>query len=309
MNKSTSPKIDFLTEVDFGSILTNPILDIAARVWDEDRYDAFKICYRSMRRIDDLVDDRKISGSQISPQEASVISRMMFDWLHSIQRRENDDSYQREFLGTLQTFAIPLWPWERLCNAMLYDLTHNGFSSFAQFLRYTEGAAIAPAAVFVHLCGINQVGERYTGPQFDLRKAARPLAIFSYVVHIIRDFEKDQLRGLNYFSDELLRKHGLSIENLREVAESKIPTDAFRGLMRDYQRIGLYYQALARRTLDGLMPMLEPRYQLSLDLIYSLYLQVFEKLNPRDGQFNGDSLQPSSSEISAQIESTIRQFE
>jgi hypothetical protein len=51
--------IDFAIDVEFDKILTNPILDIAARFWEKDRYEAFKVCYRSMRVIDDLVDNRK----------------------------------------------------------------------------------------------------------------------------------------------------------------------------------------------------------------------------------------------------------
>lgn len=54
-------------ELDFQQILTNPILDIAAHVWEEERYNAFKICYRTMRILDDLVDDRK-SIASAAPQ-------------------------------------------------------------------------------------------------------------------------------------------------------------------------------------------------------------------------------------------------
>ncbi len=49
----------FTDELDFGKVLKNPILDIAARLWEDDRYEAFKTCYRSMRAIDDLVDGVK----------------------------------------------------------------------------------------------------------------------------------------------------------------------------------------------------------------------------------------------------------
>ncbi len=30
--------------------------------------------------------------------------------------------------------------------------------------------------------------------------------MFSYLVHIIRDFQKDQLNNLNYFADESIRQ-------------------------------------------------------------------------------------------------------
>ena len=37
-----------------------------------------------------------------------------------------------------------------------------------------------------------------------LRSAATPCAMFSYLVHIIRDFQKDQQNNLNYFADDVM---------------------------------------------------------------------------------------------------------
>ena len=62
---------------DFEKILTNPILDIAARVWETDRYDAFKTCYRSMRWIDDLVDNRKALKLPITIEESRQMKSTM----------------------------------------------------------------------------------------------------------------------------------------------------------------------------------------------------------------------------------------
>ena len=44
-----------INNVDFQQILKNPILDIAAHFWEDERYDAFKICYKSMRVVDILL--------------------------------------------------------------------------------------------------------------------------------------------------------------------------------------------------------------------------------------------------------------
>ena len=71
MTTQPDGSLDFAVNLDFSEILTNPILDIAARFWDDDRYAAFKICYRSMRLIDDLVDERKESGGPITQQESA----------------------------------------------------------------------------------------------------------------------------------------------------------------------------------------------------------------------------------------------
>jgi len=183
----SSNQLTFDPEFDsnFEDILTNPILDIAARFWDHDRYQAFRICYRSMRRIDDLVDHKKASATQISRGEAEKLRLMMFDWLEGIRNKDFSDPFRREFVHILEKFQIPFWPWERLYESMVYDLAHDGYPSLLTFLRYAEGAAVAPASVFMHLCGVSEDSGTYRPPDFDIRLAARPLALFSYLVHII----------------------------------------------------------------------------------------------------------------------------
>ena len=43
--------------------------------------------------------------------------------------------------------------------------------------------------------------------------------------------------------------------------------------------------------------MLQPRYRLSLEMIYQLYLQIFERIDPQQGTFTGAELQPEPAEI------------
>ncbi|MEW6050776.1 MAG: squalene/phytoene synthase family protein [Candidatus Zixiibacteriota bacterium] len=300
--------LDFAPHLDFSQILTNPILDIAARFWDDDRYQAFRVCYRSMRRIDDLVDDRKSSAGPIDSREAAQLAGLINGWLGMVRRREPTDEYHTEFYDTLERFDLPLWPWERLGKAMIFDLTHNGFATFAEFLRYSEGAAVAPASIFMHLCGISNNGAGFRRPTYDIRLAARRLAIFSYIVHILRDFEKDQKAGLNYFSDDIVTRHGLTHSEVRQVASGGEPTPSFRDLVCTYVRIGAYYQRRARRTIDSIKRYLEPRYQLSLEIIYSLYTQIFERIEPARGQFTALALAPSAGEVQTRIEETVARF-
>lgn len=301
-------RLDFATHLDFSVILTNPIMDIAARFWESDRYEAFRVCYRSMRMIDDLVDNRKSNGPSISCEEAELLSAEMQRWVDTIRSGDASDEFGRTFLHTCERFDMPLWPWERLCRAMIYDLQHEGFASFLVFARYTEGAAIAPAAVFMHLCGVRKTDGRYLRPAYDIRQAARMLALFSYLVHILRDFEKDQLSNLNYYADTLIQRHHLTRADLKQIAESNVPTPDFRALIQDYHRIAGFYRAGAQRQINLLLPLLEPRYQLSLQMIYGLYNQIFEKVDPQAGQFTTKSLNPSLSEVQARIEHIIEHF-
>ncbi|MDH3891145.1 MAG: squalene/phytoene synthase family protein [candidate division Zixibacteria bacterium] len=298
-----------MSEVDFSRILTNPILDIAARLWDIDRYAAFQVCYRSMRFVDDLVDDARTSERPMSDTKRSELANDIGRIVEQLQEGKSTDRRQQQLLEVLNNFQIPVWPWQRLAGAMLYDLHHDGFASFHIFLRYCEGAAIAPAAVFVHLCGIGLSRGEVSLPPFDIRRVARPLAIFSYLTHILRDFHKDQTAGLNYFSDDLLRKHDLTPASLEQIAESGTRPQSFRRLMADYCRMADYYRRRARAVLDFTASVLPPRYRTSLELIYELYLQVFERFDPLDTLYTSGELNPTPAEVQARIELTLARSE
>ncbi len=307
MQDHSNSYIDFAIDLDFSEILTNPILDIAARFWDDDRYEAFRICYRSMRVVDDLVDNQKSVGRQLSRDEQNLFASMIDDWINSLRRKRAVDLFQEQLLETIERFRLPLWPWEKLANAMLYDLYHNGFPSFLQFLRYTEGAAIAPAAVFMHLCGVERNGDHYQPPAFDIRAEARPLALFSYLVHIMRDFEKDQKDHLNYFAETIMSEEGLTETDLREAAQGNINRPV-RDLMQRYKVLADYYRHRARLRLDRLLPRLAPRYQLSLEVIYGLYHQIFQRVNPDTGTFTTIEHNPRPEEIQADLDRIVGSF-
>ena len=309
MNSNDEIKLELAPELDFREILTNPILDIAARFWENDRYAAFRICYRSMRVIDDLVDDRKASGVTITPEEELEYAEMMTTWLESLKRREAGDQLQEELLGTIDRFHIPLWPWQRLIRAMIYDLSHSAYRSFTTFLRYAEGAAVAPASVFMHLCGVDFRDGKYVVPTFDIRQAARPLAIFSYLVHIMRDFQKDHQNNLNYFADSILRDSGVTPADLAAIANGGRISPGFRQLMRTYRHMAEFYRRKARRTIDGISPVLQRRYRVSLEIIYSLYLQIFERVKPDTGSFTTEEMNPSPAQIQQRIEATLAAFQ
>lgn len=309
MVEQNRTELGFALKLDFNQILANPILDIAARFWDDERYEAFRVCYRSMRIVDDLVDNRKATGLEISDGERKQYSRIISDWLESITHGTPDDAFQQELAATIERFQIPIWPWEKLASAMLYDLAHDGYPTFRAFLQYCEGAAVAPASVFMHLCGLVEKEGVYRKPDFDSRKAARPLAVFSYLVHIIRDFQKDQQNNLNYFAHNLVRQHGLSGPQLKEIAEMGEISRSFRNLMAQYLGFAESYRQKARKTIDQVLPYLKSRYRLSLEIIYSLYFQIFERIDPQNSKFTPSELNPGSGEIQDRIDRTIAAFQ
>lgn len=304
-----SKYFDFVHDLDFEQILTNPILDIAASVWDEERYDAFKVCYRSMRIIDDLIDDRKAIGEDISETEKRQFENAINALVGSLSNGQQYDPVQQQLVETIEKFDIPLWPWQKLSKAMVYDLDHEEFSTFKVFLKYSEGAAVAPGSIFMHLCGVVRENGRYQSPQFDIQNAARPLALFCYLVHIIRDFQQDQSNNLNCFADDLMAENGLDQSMLKEMAAGGEIDSGFRNLMKEYYASAEHYRHIARQMIDNTGAYLEPRYKLSLEIIYNLYLQIFERIDIQNGNFTGAELNPSPEEVQDRINMTISSFE
>ena len=61
-----------LSKIDFHKIKDHPNILIAARFWEDDRYEAAKTVYKFMRYIDDMIDDRKSLDGVLSCMEKKM---------------------------------------------------------------------------------------------------------------------------------------------------------------------------------------------------------------------------------------------
>jgi phytoene synthase len=300
-------KADLIEKED--DLHNNPILDIAARFWEKDRYNAFKILYRPMRIIDDFIDNHKSADNGISESEKKHFTVMINDWVKSLYSANSDKAAYLNLVGTITRFQIPLWPWRSFSESMIYDIHHTGFRTFSIFLRYAEGAVVAPAAIVAHMCGLVKENGHYSAPRFDIRRVARPAALFCYLVHIIRDFQKDQNKKLIYFAESLLAKNGLNSRMLGEIACKGKISPGFRNLMGEYYTLAEHYRRKTRQSIDNIGDFLEPQYRLSIEIIYGLYMQIFERINVNKGRFTTEELNPSTKEIKDRISQIISAFE
>jgi phytoene/squalene synthetase len=306
-----SHKDEFLesfNSIDFNKIKDHPNILVAANFWDEDRFCAAKICYKLMRAIDDLIDNHKAKNKLIAPEERMQFISNVEDWLKVIIVSEECDPFHGKLKETIEKFRIPLWPMELFAKSMIFDINNDGFPTLASFLEYSGGASVAPASIFVHLNSLQKRHGLYEPPQFDVKWAATPCAIFSYAVHIIRDFQKDQLNNLSYFADDLIIKNGLSRKMLREFAEGKPVDDNFRNLMHQYYLLADEYKLKTYHIIKEIRPLLEPRYQLSLEIIFDLYLMVFERIDLKNGKFTTEELNPTPEETRERVYKKITKF-
>jgi phytoene/squalene synthetase len=309
MNSQLDTYLTIFNKLDFEKIIDHPNILIAANFWDEDRFLAAKTCYRFMRAIDDLIDNYKSENQEIAERERELFEKEVKQWINSIRKNDGSDPWKNKLTETMNRFKIPLWTMETFATSMIYDIYHDGFASVKTFLDYTKGASIAPASVFVHLCGITYSNSRYMAPVFDVRNAATPCAVFSYIVHIIRDFQKDQHNNLNYFADDLIAKYGLDRQQLKAISNGADIPMGFRGLIREYYQLADDYRLKTYRMIQDIKPFVGPRYQLSLEIIFNLYLMVFERINPESGLFTAQELNPTPLEIRERVYQTILAFQ
>jgi phytoene/squalene synthetase len=308
MNSQKDKFLEIFNSIDFEQIKDHPNILIAANFWDNDRYCAAKICYKFMRAIDDLIDNHKAKNKHIEPEERKEFVANVDEWLKMIVVSKECNALQGELKETFEKFRIPVWPMEVFAKSMIYDINNNGFPTLSAFLDYAGGASVAPASIFVHLNGLQNINGRYEAPQFDVKWAATPCAIFSYLVHIIRDFQKDQLNNLSYFADDLIIKNHLTRSILLEFANGKPVNNNFRNLIRQYYSLADEYRRTTYDIIKEIRPLLEPRYQLSLEIIFDLYLMVFERIDTKNGTFTTEELNPTPEETRQRVYNTILNF-
>jgi phytoene/squalene synthetase len=308
MNSNREIFMEIHNSIDYNKFKDHPNILIAANFWEQDRYCAAKTCYKFMRAIDDMIDDHKSKNKLIAPNRRKKFTANVNEWLKMIIVSEECNPLQLELLETVKRFRIPLWPLEDFAESMIYDINNDGFPTLDTYLAYSMGASVAPASIFVHLNGLQKNGGDFEDPPFDVKWAATPCALFSYLVHIIRDFRKDQLNNLTYFADDKIALNGLSRKELREFAEGKPVSEGFRELIKEYYSLAQEYRQKTDEILEKIKPLHEPRYQLSLEIIFDLYQMVFERIDVDKGEFTIEELNPTPDETKERVYRKIVSF-
>lgn len=300
--------LSIFSKIDFEKIIDHPNILIAAAFWDDERYKAARTCYKYMRAIDDLIDCHKSTHKTIAESEKKQFMDNVNAWIAMAHESINHGTEGDELMNTIRIFHIPAWPLEDFAKSMIYDIDNVGFRTVEDFITYSQGASVAPASIFVHLSGLTQNGNGYREPSFDVKTAATPCAMFSYLVHIIRDFQKDQLNNLNYFADDSISRNGLTTEDLYAMARGAQIKDGFRQMIKEYCILAERYRQETNKVIRDIWPLLEPRYRLSLLVIFNLYLMVFERIDAERGSFSTKELNPTPAEIRHRVQKTIRDF-
>jgi len=265
----------------------NPFLYYVSRFFkDKNKFKAFCSSYASMRIVDDFIDG-------ISNRNNLSKDEMKF-YLNEIDRCETQISdchtgkdFENPILlalsDTFQNFNFSLKPWTKLADAMRWDIERFRFQTFEEFLDYTEGAAVAPATVFMYTLMAKRNGLIYDfaikgiDPYF----YAKDLAIFCYLTHILRDISRDlelEETGLIYLPLEDLNEFTISEDDLRQFKKSKV-------INRNFQKLMMYQIQRARKYVEKGEELIRELYRkmdvdcrFILNLLVSLYKSTMDKI-------------------------------
>lgn len=264
-----------------------PYLYQVARYFeDREKYHAFCSTYASMRIIDDEIDSIPWRGRLSGLQRRKYTSEIQ-KWLENVIACQDGSSRRAPIFvaleDTFKKFAIPLFPWENLAQAMQRDVGQDSFRTFEEFLDYAEGAAIAPATVFMFLLTANRddTGYFWEYPPRRIYAFAKELALFCYLTHIIRDVSSDlrlSRSGLLYISKQDLKKFGLTKTDLKEFRRKKTVSRNFQKLAARYVARARSYQARGEKLLRDLNPNLEEDSRFVLKLLLEFYSETLKKI-------------------------------
>ena len=180
-------------------------MERAAAALDDTRYSIFCATYASMRVIDDFVDDEFLALPKREAARTNAVETVTFWRDNAIAALvdgvapSDKDPFQKTHAALAATSHVAIVdpePWENLSAAMIRDVVEAPMNSWQDFLAYAEGATAAPAAVFIEILALEKQNGRLKstllGPAVE---HIRNSAILLYLVHIMRDLEKDAAKG------------------------------------------------------------------------------------------------------------------
>jgi phytoene synthase len=284
---------------------------------DQERYKAFCAFYAVMRIVDDAV-DHLMAGRTISSAERDEARLNVLAWKqvvsNTLARRPTtplplplqDYPHITELLASFdratRRFPLPALLWDTFFTAMRRDLEQNRFAAYAEFLRYAEGAAVAPTTIYLYLISAERpagAGPYIPPPEFDLMGCGRELGRFAYLAHILRDLAQDLDQGLLYLAADDMARHAVTEEMLHACRMTGYASPQIRALAGDLIERARGHLERGCSELDVLNRCLEPDRGFILQLIVRIYERILDKIAMCSYDIMGDRHRLTSAEKEA----------
>lgn len=267
---------------------------------DVERYQAFCAYYAVMRVVDDRVDSLP-SRAALSPDELAVEYRILQNWHQAVsacQRGERPvlgqsplDTFGHQQAGDLlqaladafRRFPAPIDLWNNFFEAMNRDVEHVRFATYQEFLRYAEGATVAPTTIGLFLLAAQRQDDgQYRPPSnFDLVRCGRALGRFAYLGHILRDLPDDLVdgeEGMLYLAADDMRQFQLTETMLFDNLAAGRSGEALRNLTAELVQRARDALAEGQSHLAAFKGQLDRDCAFILQLVIAIYKAVLNKI-------------------------------
>ncbi|HIJ83221.1 MAG TPA: squalene/phytoene synthase family protein [Magnetococcales bacterium] len=201
----------------------SPLFQVS-RLFPLEKGRLFLASYAAMRLVDDLVDEQFSAHSRQDDHQAKVVRAQVELWQQQAcaaadGRFQNvEGAYEPLVFVALNQSAgrsnLGDWPWNALAASMKADIERRPMETWDDFLAYCEGATVAPATVFVYILASRFQNNGFNTPEplSFYRDKVRDMAVFCYLMHILRDLARDVARSnqLVTIPNDILRRAGLN---------------------------------------------------------------------------------------------------
>lgn len=260
----------------------------ATRALPRDRRDFFSASYAAMRVIDDAVDEGflPLPAAERRGRRAAMhdaVEAWRGQTADGVATGALDPLLAEGFEAVVRSADLGPGPWNGLARALHEDVDEAAMPDWATFDQYAEGATVAPAEIFIYLLAAETTRE---GFRYRLRRPAvdyaRDLAIFCYLVHILRDLAKDAAVAgrLVTIPATVLADAGLDRDRLGDaVADNRKP--ALDGLAVPILARAEGFRLRGRARIAELLPQLGARERLALDGLVTVYERLHRQFRDR----------------------------
>jgi phytoene synthase len=183
-----------------------------------------------------------------------------------------------------ERFQLPSILWHNFFAAMRTDLERTRFATYGEFIRYAEGAAVAPTTIYLYLIASERANaaDVYRPPRgFNLMQIGRDLGLFAYITHVLRDLRADLSAGANgllYLATDDMTAHRLTRRSLLSSLAAGSSGTRLRALVREMADRAKDLAERGRADVRRLRERLSPDRAFVLELIVRIYECQLEKI-------------------------------
>jgi phytoene/squalene synthetase len=261
----------------------NANFSYAAALLPLKKRDFFYSTYAAMRIIDDLIDEDFLLLATIKRrQHRPLMHTRLNRWLDQVSHNTVgsgplNDSIMISLKHTVGRSDMSLSPWRDLATSLRADIDETVMNSWDDFLSYCNGATVSPASIYVYLSAAvysPHEGYKYSLPRSP-RYYSKNLAIYCYIVHILRDLAKDVAGSPRLLTIplDLLDKSGLNRESIEEELKNK--SSKIVVLAGFLVEKALSYKDAGHSDLGELFEFLDIRETIALKGLISVYDRLF----------------------------------